>query len=834
MRGLLVAGGLLALAGCAEQAAQAVPPPRLITAEAPPTAGLWLGLRAQAEHIAPVGHGAAMAWVPATWVIADGAAVAPGEILVRYDAEGLRAADANDAFALEQDAKRKEIGLLNSDGEIAVLTSRIRQLGASREAVAAALAAASRIDADEVRIAELQLADAVGEHAAAQRRREALERLSAAGAPVSGADLARAREDEVRSRSALAAPEVALELARQPATRSTVRRLQLTLADIAAQLGAGSGEGLAGELRTARERRARRVIDRQRGRGEWRLRRHEEVMRVLNDPVLRSHAAGVVQLRNADVKSGAKLSKDVPCLFVLGPQGLVADIAVPEQLRPLVAEGSRIALRSPAFGEASVFGVITTVSASPESKDDGQRSFPARATLRDPPPSLRPGMTALCSVAVDVAPGASVLPAFCIADRADPQVVLADGASRRITGWAVGSWFVALSGLAPGEQVRVPQAAARSGRVRLTTLVEPARFVPVRLRSWNWEVQEVLPEGSAVRSGQRIARLIKTEQWRLADQIRSDSERNLTQARLDLVIAQLTATDERAAARATWVRAQLRREQAQLEAWVARNAYDAVAQARSEAALATAAVGCESAGRELAAAVEERAAGGISENALRQSRHAVAVAGSGLDRARLEAAAGELALGWLDMRGLDAAALAASEDEAARRELAILASESFRARLAGAAANFDATRRGIDGDLLNLADEEVLAPADGSLVYAGSWKAPPRPGSQVEAWEPFLIAEGSGRRATFEVPARLFGRIAPGATVQVFGAGAAAGLPATVTTVANAFLPPSSFADEVALGRTLGVEERIFLVTVAFTPATPEQLPPGSTIHVDL
>ena len=837
MRGLLVACGLLALGGCAEHTAVAVPAPRLITAEAPPTAGMWIGLGAQAEHLAPVGHGASIAWAPVAWVVEDGASVAPGEALVRYDAEALRETDAREILTIEQDAKRKEIKLLRSDGDIAALSSRIRKLEASRETVAAELAAASRIDAAEVHIAELQLADAHSAHAAALRRRQALERLNAAGAPVSGAELVRAREEEVRSRSAIAAPEAALDLARQPAARSTVRRLQLTLADIAAQLGASSEEGLGGQLRTARERHARQVIDRQLGRGAWRLRRHEDTVRVLTDPVLRARVPGVVQLRDADVKAGAKLVKEVSCVFVLGPQGLIARVAVPEQLRPLVAEGSRIALRSPAFGDTGgtvVMGTITAVAASPETADNGQQIFPASATLPDPPLSLRPGMSAQCSLAVDVAPGSAVIPAFCVADRAAPQVILADGGVRSLTGWPVGSWFVALSGLVPGEQVRVPPSAARSGRVRLSTLVEPAHFVPVRLRSWNWEVLEVLPEGRRVRAGERIARLIKVDKWRSADQIRSDSDLKLSQGRLDLVISQLSATDERAAARSLWVRAQLAREQAQLDAWVARNAYDAVAQARSEAALATAVVGRERAEGELAAAVEERAAGGISENALRQRRLALDQAVSALDRARLDAAERELVTGWLDLRALDDAALAASENETAKRELAILASENFRAQLAGAAVRFDSTRRGVEGDLRNLADEELCAPVDGRLVYARTRDGPPRPGRQVQSWEPFLIAEGTDRRATFEVPARLFGRITPGANLQIAGAGATAGLAATVVAVANAFLPPSSFGAEVALGRTLGVEERIFLVTVAFTPASPEQLPPGSTVYVDL
>ncbi len=337
-----------------------------------------------------------------------------------------------------------------------------------------------------------------------------------------------------------------------------------------------------------------------------------------------------------------------------------------------------------------------------------------------------------------------------------------------------------------------------------------------------------------VRAGERIARLNKVDMWRNADQFRSEAELSLALGRLDLAIAQLSATSERAGARAAWVRAQLSREKAQLEAWVGRNSFDAVAQARTESALATAQVGLERAGRELAAATEEHAAGGISDNSLRGSRLALDKAATALARARLDAAERSLGPGWLDLRALDHAAWAASENEAAKRELAILAGETFRARLAGSAARFDGTRRGVEGKMRNIADEELLAPADGQLVYARTWDGPPRPGRRLESMEPFRISVGDERRATFEVPARLFGRIGAGSKLRLDAAGASDGIEATVVSVANAFLPPSSFVDEIGLGRTLGVEERIFQVTVAFTPSGSAHLPPGSTVYVDL
>jgi hypothetical protein len=833
IRPALLAAGLLGLAGCAQEPVAAAPP-RTIAASAPAVDGLWLGLHAVTEHSSPVGHGAALSWTPVSWVIEDGALVQAGGELARYDADILTEWNERDAFDLNRDDLRKELDLMRGAGDIEKLSTRIRQLQARRAVVAAELDAASRTDADEIGIARLQLDDARTEHASAVRRRERLERIAAAGAPVTGAELARAREEEVRTNAAIAAPEVALELASLPAARSTVRRLGLTLADIDAQLGSTPEEGLAAQMRTAQERQARREIDRGRGRSEWRRRQFEERSVVLKDPVIRAKITGTAVLRDSGVRAGTKLEKDASSIFVLSAGGLSAQLGVPERLRPLVSVGSRLALRSPAFPGRPVMGEVFAIAAAPERGLDGVLSFPAQVRLRDPPSGLRPGMSAECQVAVDASAAAALIPSFCVLDPTAPAVVMADGSERPVQGWTVGGWFVALQGLTVGERVRVPAQGVGATGVRLSTLVEPANFTPVMLRSWDWEFLELVPEGTQVRTGDRIARLVKVDHWRSADQIRADADLSANQARLDLAIAQLSATDVRAGAQSAWVRARIERDRARLEAWVTRNAYDAVAQARTGAALATAEVAHERAARELAAAEEERAAGGISENTLRGQRIALDRAAAALARSQLDAAIDSLGPDWLELRRLDNAARSAAEAEQSQQALATIAGETFRTSLASAIDRFNGTRRWIDGSLRNLADEEVVAPADGVLVFNRPDGETPRPGQPVKTWEPFRIADGSSRRATFEVPSRLHGRIAVGSRVRLSGPGLEQPLEADVVNVSSAFMPPASFAEEVALGRTLGAEERVFTITVGFTPDRADQLPPGSTVYVDL
>jgi hypothetical protein len=826
--------GVLLLAACTTQqqpVAAAIPTVAAVTL---PTEGLWLALDADTEHLSPVGFAPTVPWIPFSRVVADGAVVAPGDELAALSEEVLRSWNARDSFSIARDAQDRRLNLLRGEGDIAGLISRIRQLKARREVVAAQLKDADHIDPDEVRIAELGLADAQAQYAAARLRCDRLEGLAASGSPVSGSELARAREEVVRTRSGLAAPAVTLELARLPAAGSTVRRLQLALADLDAQLGTSDDEGLAAELRTAEERRRRRLSDD--GRSDRRQRDFDKRAALLADPTIRSTVAGTVLLRDENTRVGSRVGGGIACLFVLAPDGLAAQVQVPERLRPLVTASARISLLPPMSQTGHITGRVTSIASSPDEDRDQRRVFIATVLLDAVPQDLRPGMSLSCRLAVELPSRAVLIPSYVVPDHENPEVVTEDGSPRRLEGHPVGGWFVALSGLAVGDRIRIPDGTPGPGRVRASALVESDAFVPVRLSSWNWEVVDVLPEGTMVRAGQRIAGLSKNEFWRPVDQVRSDAEVNMLQARLDLQIAQLSAADQRAAAQAALIRAGIERERAKLETWVVRRSYDAVAEARVAASLETAVVSRDRALRELAAAEEERKAGGISEVQLRERQIAVERAGLTLDDARLAAAASELASDWIDLRRLDDWVQWTADDEVAKSTQAAIAGEAYRAALASALARFEGTRRWVQGELASIADEVVTAPAEGMLVYTRGSGPTARPGVRLGTQEPFRIAIGAGRRATFELPAREFGRIAIGDVVRLRSPGVSGEIQGRVTLVANAFLPPQGFADEITLGRTVGPEERVFRVTVSFQPPEGDQtkLPPGSTVHVDL
>lgn len=838
MRAFAAAALAVAAAGCASgppaaTAQPAVGIPALATAQAIDAAGIWIGVRSRTEHESPVGHAPTVSWAPIAWAADEGSLVHPGDPLLRFADDVVREWNQRDAYEIQSDDQRRRLDLLRADGDLAGLRSRIAQLEARRRVLQAELAAAETVDADQVRIAELQLANARSDAEAAARRRAGLEQLAARGGAVAAAELAKAREEEVRTRGAVAAPEAALELARLPASASTVRLMRLALADVDAQLGANPEEGLAAELRTAVERRRRRDLDRYGS--ERRRREYERKERLLADPNLRSTAEGIVQFRDDDLHVGTRVPGGVMCVFVLGRDGLAARLDIPERLRELAQPGARVVLAAPGLPGAVLSGTVRSLAAAPEDARDGRRTFPAVVALDRAPDGLRVGMQAEARLAIAVPGTPASIPSYCIPDPDQPVATMADGSRRSLQGWSAAGLFIAVAGLAPGEQVRIPADAPAPGRMRLSAMIEPEHAVPVRLRSGSWEPVELVPDGTAVKAGMRIARLSKTEYWRPPDLIRSEAELNLARARLDLAVGQLSAADDRARARAAWIRAMVARDQARIQERIARYSYDPVAEARTGAALESAAVGLDRARRDLAAARSERAQGSLSGVQFRDRELDLLRAEVALDRARLDAAAAEVGKDQVELQRLGGLTRNAADDEAARRAQREIAGEQFRSSLAGSAAGYESTLRSVESQLRNLADEEVFAPVDGILVHTRTGEGGPRIGRALETMEPFRIATGLRRRATFELPARLFGRIAAGQRLAVIGGGRGDRVEAEVVKVASAFLPSRDLAAELALGRTVGAEDRVFLVTVAFDPpeGDPLRMTPGASVHAD-
>jgi hypothetical protein len=828
MRRLLPAA-LILLAGCGQPQATAAPEP-LVEAVAPPAEGLWVAVGGAGEHATPIPHASVLPWAVAGWVVEDGSTVAPGDPVLRYDEDDLRRRIERDLPDVAADDARRRLDLLRAESEVERQRSRMRQLEARRAVEAAELAAAERIDEAAVRIAELELADARTAHAAAHTRRERLEAIAAAGAPVSQAELARAREEEVRTRAESAAPEVALELARLPASRSTVTRLRLAVADLDAQIGDGEGDGARAALRVAEERLRRREAEQAAIGGDRRRRNLALRQETLRDPAVRARAGGLAVHARDDLRRGMRMSKDSASVLVLDPGGMTARLELPAALRPLIAVGAAVRLAPATDPQLRLQAEIVAIAPLPRDLPDGRQVFPAALRFASPPAGLRPGMRVAAEVRLELPPGAALVPGFAVGGASGSRVLMADGGARELRGWRLPGLFAATAGIAPGERVRLP--AREPAAVRLGGVLEPAVAVPVRLTDADatWEVAEVMPAGARVAAGQRIARLIRVEPWRGADAVRAEAEARLAQAELDFAVDRLAAMESRASSRAGLLRAQIERRRAVLEAWVARNAWDPVAQARAAAGVAAAGVAVERSGRELAAAEEEFAAGGISAGRLAERRADLARSRIRAERAALAAAADELAVDAVRQRQLDDAA-----DQGRGNELAALAgvliwTENHRVWIAGAEARRERVRADVAQDLKGFADEELRSPAAGILIHAGGGLAPV-PGRELSGGEPMSIAVGEARRVVLEVPAQRFGTVPVGRSLRLNGGGLS--FTGTVAEVSPALLLPRRFHDELALGRTVGAEDRVFTVVVACS-AEAAALPFGTVVHAEL
>lgn len=825
----LVPAALALLVGCGQPPVGAAPEP-VVVAVAPPADGLWVALGGAGEHAAPVPHASTLPWAVAGWVVEDGADVEPGDPLLRYDEDDLRRRVERDLPDIAADDARRRLELLRAESDVERQRSRLRQLEARRTAAAAELATAERIDQAAVRIAELELADAQAAHAAARTRRQRLEAIADAGAPVSQAELARAREEEVRTQAEAAAPEVALELARLPASRSTVTRLRLAVADLDAQIGDGEADGARAALRVAEERLRRRQAEHAATGGDRRRRNLALRQDALRDPTVRARAAGLAVHVRDDLRRGVRLSKDSASVLVLDPGGMTARLELPAALRPLIAEGAAVRLTPASDPRLRLDAGIAAIAPLPHDLSDGRQVFSAALRFAAPPTGLRPGMRVAAEVRLVLPEGAALVPGFAVGGASGSSVAMADGGNRELRGWRLPGIFAAVSGIAPGERVRLPvreQAAARLGGV-----LEPAVSVPVRLvdADATWEVAEVLPSGTRVAAGQRLARLIRVEPWRGADAVRAEAEARLAQAELDFAVERLAAMESRASSRAGLLRAQIERRRAVLEAWVARNAWDPVAQARAAAGVAAARVAVERAGRELAAAEEEFAAGGISAGRLAERRADLARSRLRAERAALAAAADEMSSDATRQRQLDDAAEQARGSELAALAGVLIWTENHRVWIAGAEARRERVRAEVASDLKAFADEELRAPAAGVLIHAAGGQAPV-PGRELRGGEPLAIAVGEARRVVLEVPAQRFGTVQVGRSVRLVGGGLS--FTGTVAEVSPALLLPRRFHEELALGRTVGAEDRVFSVVVA-CGAEAAALPFGTVVHAEL
>jgi hypothetical protein len=779
------------------------------------------------------GHAPGIQWTVAGRVVDEGARVAAGDVLVGIEAAWVERQDQEAARALTEAQAATARTRADAAERVAALRASARELAARQASVRAqrALLLARADDDDaEAGIRHQRAVDA--ERRASQAAADA-EALAAAGRI--GADEAA----RLRTLAATAAVRLRVAAARLEATRApppwAAMRLDAELARLAAELEQGAG-ALARRIELAETRAASEVAQ-----AEEPLRRaaaeHRRRRQLLDDPAIRARSAGTVRYRRSDLRPGDKLPS-VSAVFVLDDDGLVLRLGLPEEVRALVAPWRGGDDRHGRLAVVTADGVrlegrLLSIGATPGIDAVGRRTFPALAELPGAAAAgLHPGMSAACELLVPPPPGAVTVPAWCLGGGLG-FAALAAGGTRAVGAWPLGGGALVTSGLAAGERVRAWDGAAAPGQVRLAGVLEAAAWRPLRLRSRDWDVEEVVPDGALVQAGQTVARLARNSPWIDPAEVRRQAAEQRGGAADRLAGA-------RAAALLAWADPVLALARAQADALAARADRLEAEAAATDPAAAAAAEEALIATR-AAAAAAGRACAGIDDPAARLALSASDLAGLAAERTRSELAAeiARLALAAA-RRAADAPALlavrereraAAAQARLVRAATRLAAAERDQ-RLEAAAAGWQNDLRGARRSTDQLADEVVRAPADGRIFHR-----PGRPlaaGDALDTPEPLRMAVGPARRLALELPAALAGRFRPGQGVPVLvpclGREPVA---ATVVAVATSFGPPAAVRDDPAALATAG-QVCDLVLHLELDPAQGELALPGMTAQVVL
>ncbi len=807
---------------------------------------LVLTLDGTIDNREPVSHAVPLAWVPLERITAEGEAISAGTPLATLDTGIARFWDQDGRLKLSEARATQSLTLTTLKQKIADLEAKGDDLATQARVLDAQIAAARSKDDTSRVIAQL---DVDRTERVLKQADDVLSRvveLSRRGHASPG-DLAKVRQARDQAAADCVKPRITLELIAESSNDAAIQQLELERERVDDQLGAAGHSGLAEDLADLKVQ-----LLRQERLGTDELARQEreagQRKGIIDHPQVIALATGVVRYRDAEVLPGAKLPA-ASFAFVLTDTEMVAAVQLPESLRARVqvhdsaVPGSGEArVRIGALDDAVLAGHVLSIAAAPTSLPDGRRVFGCEIRFDDREAArtavvkrVRPGMRVRCDLMAPVPPDAVSIPLWCVRDPIDPAVELADGALRRVHGFAAAPSFIVTRGLALEDALAAhARDDAPSGRLRLAGVLESTRALPLRLSSGGWELLEVVPDGALVEKGAEVARLGKASSWRDASSMAFEAELGAARARADFDVARADAEAALSAALVAWESAAIDAREKRLAADIA-GTLDANAVIDAETAWASAQLTSDQAARDAVGIDEPAAVRAFSTNDVSAKRLALKTAAIGLDHARLQVAAADRSDDWLAVQQARLDAQAASEATARARE----AYADARAQLVAAEANAQATLRSQLNKLRwnsdQIADEVVRAPRRGRVYHRLGWDWQPLVvGQEVSSIEPFLMPIGAGRRFTVEVPARLYGRFRAGEAID-YVLPLLGSLPrhGVVAEVGSWFADASSQqADPTAEAPP----EKIFYLTVAFDLGDEDldHVPLGAIAYVDL
>lgn len=807
-------------------------------------------LEGKVDNRQPIGHAVTVAWIPLKSLFAEGQPIAEGDEIASLDAHLAEMWRENTERDIRQRREEQARDHLRAESQVAELSASKRELEAQRDAYAAEIAATKASDDNSLSIARLEVAEAERKLRLAEATFERVSALAAAGR-ASDLSLRQARDRRALAEAAAVVPRLRLELTEKYTGYVTRRRLELALAGVKEDIGdVETGHGVAGEIVALEEaQRHNELISA----GDLRSLERDNALRqeIIDHPKIAATAPGLVRYSDAKVRPGAKL----PAAFfayVLDSKELVVAFKLPERFRGLVQPWSEghprlglvrlhvDALPGGTAGDA-IDGRILSIAAVPESdKGVNGRSFACAIRLDHAAPELKPGMRARCELLVPAPEAAVAVPTWCVADARKPEVMLSDGTTRAITGYPVGHDFLVTAGLAIGERVLASTAGAATGVLRISGVVEPTRFQPVKLSSYHWQLKQVVPDGTLVEEGAVIARLSKSVTWQDAGLSGFAYEFGLASARARFAAARAYAGKDLAKELLTWHKASIAVERARLERLVTRFGGNDEQEANAQVDLTRAEIAAEQAQCAAAELGDPDMLEALSLNERRQRALTLEQTKLARRRADVQRVATLRSRDWLAVTVAEEAERSSEEAAAGARESYSAARAAFEAALARATLRFndDLENDKLRGDRAASIDQEVLAPTTGRVYRTRMWTGKPiEIGEEIVTLEPFRMPLGGTRHFVIEVPARLDGRFTVGQdlpfTIPTLGAQPRIG---KITKISPYVADATGGSDELTLRGTIGVPAKVFLMTISFALAEDEQVqaPPGTTAYVDL
>lgn len=789
------------------------------------------------ENRKPVGHAPPQPWLPIATFVREGSTVKPGDTLMTLDTVALQDDQLETGLALKVQQAEQARDRLQAEIALAELEDRRTELVARLKVSQAQLAAVDLRDREDLAVARLELRIAERSVEQARMRLKRVRGLAQDGAATPLA-LREAERGLLLAEARLRLPQARIGYLSANRSVLTRERLQLALEEIRANLGnAAGGRGVEGAIATARTR-LEALATTSSASFDTLKYEFDQRQKLIDHPEVPATGTGAVAFRGDDVRAGGKYAQ-ASLVYVMGQEELVVTLDLPERARDLVrGGGGRVRVHVDGVGEALPGRILSVAPAPRQLPGQARRTYPCTIRLDRTDPRLRVGMQASCDLALEVPDAAAVVPAWLIADRRRPRVVLADGTERELTGIGVGQDFVVLNGLAPGERLRLPGKPPASGQTRLGGVLDATEAQRIRLWGTDWELVDRLADGTPVKTGDLIARLTPQSgggRGQMADSF--TIAQKVMKATTNLVVARIEAEETLAKSVDAWQQAVMEVDKAQLELVSARfvatddrNSAAALRLAQADATVARA--------DEEAAEIDTPAVVAVSGQEVRRRRLEQALARLDRDRSGINEIMVLRERDWL--RVLRRAEDVRTAEEAAQRARTdlIVARAEYRAALDRAQERHRAEMFDVESDRLRHMDEEVRAPVDGVVFQNPAiGKDGLKVGQRLPHIEPFIIPVGNRRTVEFEVPARFYGRFKVGQELPVVvpALGLAPRL-GTVTTVAAFFLDSRSWRDEIRFAGAVGLSEKVFLLSVTFTFTDDElaRVPPGATAHVDL